>query len=315
MLQARQGNLPIPILTAVSLGLLWPTGRLSAQEVQRDEKAESRPERQRVRDQDELERPDFLPPNVPYPGLPRRNIYRGSQTLRPFATYPYRYGWDQPYDENDYLDYRYGGSVTADAYEQGYRDGYRDGRRAEQFERAYEMGRASYQDALHDGLGAFRDGDYGEAARQFLLATELHQGDPVSRLHATHALTAQGRYAEAVQMLRRAVQLQPKIVFLAADIRREYGREQDLPEHLHELEQAAQQAENDADLWLLLGYYQFYSEHRAAALKSFSRAAEVTGPDSVIDRFLDAGRASVPPAGSTPARHSDVSGRAKSAKP
>jgi tetratricopeptide (TPR) repeat protein len=258
--------------------------------IAQDEPARPAP---RERDTEEqLERPDFLPPNLPYPGLPRRNVYRGSSTLRPRGLYPY---YRYPFGYNIFGDEDYYGDASADAYERGYRDGYRDGRRAEQFERAYEYGRASYLDAVQDGIGAFRSGDYGEAARQFLLATELHRGDPVSHLHAVHALTAQGRYDEAAAMLRRALQLQPKIVFLPADIRREYGREQDFNDHLHRLEQAAQSGEGAADLWMLLGYYQFFSDRRGDALRSFSRAAELAnGPDPVIDRFTDAARASVP---------------------
>ncbi len=239
----------------------------------------------------EPERPEFLPPDRPYPGL-RRYYYRGTTgvprkypgVLPPYG-FPYRYG-------GYYDDYS---AVSGEAFDEGYRQGFRDGRRFEEFERAREFGRASYQDAIEAGLAAFRGGDYGAAARQFLLSVELHNGDPVARIHATHALTAQGRYDAAVPHLRKAIELQPKIVYLPADIRREYGRQQDFDDHLRQLSDAAHTQPNDPELWLLLGYYQFFSDRRDQALASLDQAAALITDDRVIERLREASRASVHP--------------------
>lgn len=236
----------------------------------------------------EPQRPEFLPADVPYPNLPRWDTWRGSGAPWYNAAYPYRYryAWGGPND-----DYGYG---YEDPYERGYRDGYRDGRRAEQFERSYELGRRSYQEAMGDGIETFRKGDYGAAARSFLMATELHQGDPASRLHAVHALVAQGRYERAAEILRQALEREPKIVYLPADIRRDYGHAQDFNEHYERLATAVRADEENSELWLLLGYYQFFSDRAGEALASLSHARELTPNDRVIERFFDASHASVP---------------------
>ena len=200
-----------------------------------------------------------------------------------------RPGW-RYYDDgwHDYYDYAGG------AFDNGYWEGRRDGRRYAEWERRHELGRRSYADAMSDGVLAFRNGEYADAVRNFIRAAKVNQGDPASRLHATHAMVAIGRYHEALPALRRAFQLQPKIAYLALDIRRDYGVRADFDAHLKELRRAAANAKEDPALWLLLGYYQFYSGRGGGALKSLAKADALAPGDFMTEALLDAARLVTP---------------------
>jgi tetratricopeptide (TPR) repeat protein len=200
---------------------------------------------------------------------------------------------------------RYGGPGYSDCYgwygppyhsfHEGYWEGQRDGRRFAEWERSYEIGRRGYADAMSEGLLAFRRAEYTLAARHFIRAAKVNQGDPASRIHAAHTLVALGKYLEALPALRRAFQLQPKIAYLSLDIRRDYGPKADFDAHLNALGRAAKQAEDDPRLWLLLGYYQYYSGREAQAVRSLAKADALAPGDFMTDALLDAARRVSPP--------------------
>ncbi len=180
------------------------------------------------------------------------------------------------------------------AFDDGYTGGFQDGRRFQKWQQQAEKGVGSYLKAMERGGVAFRNGDYGGAARQFILAAKLNQGDPASRLHAVHALTALGHYADAVPALRRALQLQPRLLYLPLDIRSEYGRPGDFATHLAALSAAAKAEPGDADVWLLLGYYQFFSGSGPEAVRSLRRAAQLSPDDKAVNELYQAARLSTP---------------------
>ncbi|MCK4659556.1 MAG: hypothetical protein KAV82_08550 [Phycisphaerae bacterium] len=228
-----------------------------------------------------------------------RDYYRersyGPRGYRPYHEDRYG-GWG-------YGDYGHGGHT----FDRGYWEGHRDGRRFADWERRAEMGRRSYADAMNSGLRAFRNGEYPAAVRDFIRAAKVNQGDPASRIHAAHALVAIGRYPEALPALRRAFQLQPKIAYLALDIRRDYGAKADFQAHLKGIEDAAEKARNDPGLWLLLGYYQFFSARETAALASLTRSNELAPGDFLTEALLAAARMVAPVPGHPP--HSEESGK------
>ncbi|MCP4590682.1 MAG: hypothetical protein GY842_08055 [bacterium] len=193
-----------------------------------------------------------------------------------------RPGW-RYYDAPYARDYHGGGS-----FDRGYDEGRRDGRRYAEWERRNELGRRSYADAMSDGLQSFRGGDYSQAVRNFIRAAKINQGDPASRIHAGHAMVAIGRYYEALPALRRAFQLQPKIAYLALDIRRDYGDPADFRAHTQALRTAAEEENDDPALWLLLGYHQFYSGREADALESLTKADKLGPGDFMTEALLDA---------------------------
>jgi hypothetical protein len=213
-----------------------------------------------------------------------------------------------------YDDGRYDGYYGGEGFDEGYWEGRRDGRRYAEWERRNELGRRSYTDAMSDGLLAFRNGDYSAAALNFIRAAKVNQGDPASRIHAAHAMVALGRYAEALPALRRAFQLQPKLAYLGLDIRRDYGPRADFDTHLNAVANAAREAAEDPALWLLLGYYQFYSGHAGDALVSLTKSDELAPGDFMTEALLDAARSVAPVAPAAPAEKAPPAAKAKPAE-
>ena len=238
--------------------------------------------------------------NRRFPAPYRRSFRREYYPFgRPY--YPRRYSHWPVYDG----DYPYQSYYGTDVFDDGYSTGFGDGRRFQQWQTKAELGLNSYLQAMKEGNSRFRAGDYASATRQFILAAKLNQGDAASRLHAVHAMTALGQYSAAVPALRRALQLQPKLIYLPLDIRSEYGPGADFEAHLEKLTEATRQVGDDAGFWLLLGYYQFFSSRPADALASLTRAAELDPHDPAARRFLEAARVSTPaeqtPEGKPPA--------------
>jgi hypothetical protein len=144
-----------------------------------------------------------------------------------------------------------------------------------------------FQNVMQAGHEAFTRGDYSDAARHFLLATELNQGDPGSRLCAAHAEVALGHYEHAAALVHRAFDLQPKLVYLSPDIRDAYGDMEDFDAHVEGLRRVTEDSRS-ALLWFLLGYYcHSYGALREAA-DALARAHRLDPADHVIARFAAA---------------------------
>jgi len=259
------------------------------------------------------EGPDLQPPpNVDYDSEPPYTFYE-RQWNRRFPA-PYRQGFRREYYPHGrpYYPRRYYGAPPAyrwspydaapyyaheqEYFDDGYTEGFHDGRRLQKWDQQAELGLNSYLKAMQAGVGSFRVGDYSTAARQFMLAAELNHGDAACRLHVVHAFTALGHYSAAVPALRRALQLQPKLAYLPLDIRTEYGVPGHFDTHLARLQTAVRSVQNDAGLWLLLGYYQFFSGAMPDAARSLGKAAELAPDDSATRRLLDVARLTAPPA-------------------
>ncbi len=72
---------------------------------------------------------------------------------------------------------------------------------------------STHAEALAAGLERLRSGDHAQAVVALTLAAELDQGDPACRMHLAQARLALRQYDEAGRVLRRALQLQPKLVY------------------------------------------------------------------------------------------------------
>jgi hypothetical protein len=225
-----------------------------------------------------------------------RDFYRAwRRTPPPGAFGPYASGFYGPYGGYGYgPPTSWGYEDPTYAFDEGYWQGERDGRRLAQWEQSVELGTASYLSAMRNGLAAFRQGDYATAVKQFILAANQNQGDPASRLHAAHALVALGHYDEAAPAVRRAIQLQPQLVYLSIDIRADYGVQQDFDVHYAKLKAAAEQQADHPDLWFLLGYYQFFSGRAQEAYSSLKKSDELAPSSRTTQRLLDAAKLSAP---------------------
>jgi tetratricopeptide (TPR) repeat protein len=236
-----------------------------------------------------------------FPGAIRaweRGMYLNPRHRRYDYSYPSVYG---PYFHDGVYGGYYGSYYSPGRDNRIYRDSY-DGSRYEsyslRFDHAYDLGVApaeiqdriaaqaarsltDYQDAMEAGYDAFRRARYGQAARYFLLASQMNHGDPSSRLCAAHAQTAIGQYESAAGLVHRALDLQPKLAYLSVDIRDSYGRGQDFADHLAALSEAVD-GSRSADLWFLLGYYHYNSGDPRLASSALRRANELNPDDRII---------------------------------
>ncbi|NOS99161.1 MAG: hypothetical protein HOP29_00865 [Phycisphaerales bacterium] len=183
--------------------------------------------------------------------------------------------------------------ASTDAYDRGYEEGFNAGWQAASRKGGVEQSLAIADEALSLGAEHFRAGRYGAAARAFMLAAASDQGDASSRIQAAHALTALGHYEDAYLLVRRALQLQSRLVYMPLDIRALYGDAGAFADHVRRLESAANQS-GDVKLLALLGYYHFYSDRHNEAYRVLSRAAEIDANEFVVSRLRDVARISTP---------------------
>lgn len=207
-----------------------------------------------------------------------RGWYRGNQPYYGNRTYyfdgfTYRFG--MPYDP----------TAFQSDLEQAYRQGVTDGRNEQRFREQAERGLTSYQRAMADGREAFGRADYSTASRAYLLAAQLNQGDPVSRLEAAQAQIALGRCASAGKILRRAFAIEPRIAYLPLNLRDAYAKPSEFDAHLGSLRKAAQDQAEDVDILFALAFCEYFAGDSAAAKTSLDAAQAIEPGDSVISEF------------------------------
>ncbi|MCB9849334.1 MAG: hypothetical protein H6817_01365 [Phycisphaerales bacterium] len=199
-----------------------------------------------------------------------------------------RYGTDPPFtpygpsNSYGYGWYGYGAFGGEGAMAEGNIQGRYDERRFDEWQEHHDKGREAYAAAMAEGVDAFRNADYSAAVGAFVRAAELNQGDPASRLLGTYALVAIGNYDDAVLMLRRAIQLQSRLIYLPLSIREEYGPKIDFDAHLQKLRQATEDAKDDAGRWMLLAFYEHFTGNREAASEAITKANEQAPRDPLI---------------------------------
>lgn len=137
-----------------------------------------------------------------------------------------------------------------------------------------------------EGLAHFRDSEYDQAAIRLLGASELDMGDAVSRIHAGHALFALKRYEDSAQLLRRAFELAPSLVYGDFDPREDWGNRRDFDAQLDRLKQYVKTTPQNVAAHIVLGYMLFFVEGPTPARPVLQRAAAASPNDSLIERLL-----------------------------
>ncbi|MCG3127488.1 MAG: hypothetical protein CHACPFDD_02348 [Phycisphaerae bacterium] len=175
-------------------------------------------------------------------------------------------------------------------------DAYEAGRRHERREQAYvwnegDMARRAdktlehHERALRAGVALLREGRYPRAVVALTLATELNHADPASRVHLAQALLAQGHYDDAGRVLRRALQLQDRLIYMNLNLTEYYPSADALETHVAGLTRSVAERPT-ADACFLLGFMEFQRDRFDAAHAAFVAAQKRGARDLATSAFL-----------------------------
>jgi tetratricopeptide (TPR) repeat protein len=106
-----------------------------------------------------------------------------------------------------------------------------------------------------DGIKAFEQGNYAEAAEKFAAAMQLAPEDMILPFAYAQALFAEGRYTDAANAIRSALLKSSPDKEGVYYPRGLYLDENTLDEQIDQLAKAAEALPGDSDLQLLLGYH------------------------------------------------------------
>jgi tetratricopeptide (TPR) repeat protein len=143
-----------------------------------------------------------------------------------------------------------------------------------------------HEEALAAGLRRLKQGDTAQATVALTLAAKLNHGDPACRIHLAQARLAQGHYREAGLALRRALQLQPLLIYADLHLGRYYAEKGALDEHTDGLAKWVQENEARPEVYFLLGYLEFQRGDFEAANAAFERVREALPNDDLTREYL-----------------------------
>jgi hypothetical protein len=144
-----------------------------------------------------------------------------------------------------------------------------------------------HEKALFAGLARLERGDAKRAIVALTLAAKLNQGDPACRLHLAQARLAQGHYLEAGLALRRALELQPKLVYADLHLDSYYANAHALDRYTEKLAGWVREHPARAEVYFLLGFLEFQRGDFAAAHLAFERVQQAMPEDCLTRDFAE----------------------------
>ena len=157
------------------------------------------------------------------------------------------------------------------------------------------VGRATNAESIARARRFIGFGDAQFAQQKYSAANERYrkaaQSDPQladAWFRQAFALSAIGRYKQAVAAIQRGLKIDPNWAASGFDLKQLYGFDQLAKEaHLDALAQAAENSPNNADLLFLVGVHLHFDGQSQRAEKFFQRAKELAGDDSAhIQAFM-----------------------------
>lgn len=144
-----------------------------------------------------------------------------------------------------------------------------------------------HEQALAGGVRLLGSGEPERAVIALTLAAKLNQGDPACRIHLAQARLALGHYREAGLALRRALELQPKLIYVDLRFDQSYGRDGALTSYMHELrEWVKTNPEARPETRFLLGFLELQRGEFAAAHESLARVRRALPEDELTRECL-----------------------------
>lgn len=204
----------------------------------------------------------------------------GAPGTRYYSPYVYRYGCD-PYPAWRRLADAYRAYHYVHRKERERRFNRKD--MAEREQRLLDR----HEQALAAGLQRLKAGEPARAIVALTLAAKLNQGDPACRVHLAQARLAQGHYLEAGLALRRALQLQPKLVYVDLHLRSYYEAEDALDQYTDALDEWSRKNNARPEVHFLLGFLEFQRGDFVAAHAAFRRVADALPDDDLTRDYLE----------------------------
>jgi tetratricopeptide (TPR) repeat protein len=147
---------------------------------------------------------------------------------------------------------------------------------------------AVHEQTTQEGVELLKAGAYREALITLTRAAELNNGDPVCRIHLAQTRVALGHDTEGGKVLRRALELQPKLVPMLLGLEQYYPSNEDFTIQVDTLAQRLNQRRDATpDEYLLLGFMEFQRGWMDEAYAAFRLAARGRPKDTLVQSYLD----------------------------
>lgn len=144
-----------------------------------------------------------------------------------------------------------------------------------------------HEQALAAGLQRLKAGQATRATVALTLAAKLNQGDPACRIHLAQARLALGHYPEAGLVLRRALQLQPRLVYADLHLERYYQTEGTLGAYTDALAEWVEANRARPEVHFLLGFLEFQRGDFEAAYAAFERVERAMPDDDLTRDYIE----------------------------
>lgn len=140
---------------------------------------------------------------------------------------------------------------------------------------------------MNAGADAFYKADY-PTARQHFIKAMLELPDNIdAKLAMAFTEFALGSYDMAATVIRQVIPAHPEIVHASFDLWERYEKKELLPQQIHALEQYIKDHPRSADARNLLGFIEYFTGAREAALETFRKVQYLDNTDRVAKAFLN----------------------------
>jgi tetratricopeptide (TPR) repeat protein len=144
-----------------------------------------------------------------------------------------------------------------------------------------------HEQAVMAGVRLLKQGDYKRAVVALTLAAKLNHGDPACRIHLAQARLARRQYREAGLVLRRGLQLQPKLVYADLHLDDYYKNGDEFDQYADALRKWVQEHDARSEVSFLLGFLEFQLGDFEAAHAAFKRVSRSLPDDTLTRSFLE----------------------------
>jgi len=219
--------------------------------------------------------------------LPRVFTYPRDDHRRPY-TYVPGGRYDSPFDRPRHQYNPFYPWMLEDAYDAGRQDEHDRQQHAfnlGDMERRKARALSKHGQSLAAGLERMQAADYRRAVISLTLAAKLNQGDPACRIHLAQARLALGHYQEAALALRRALQLQPLLLYHDLNLERYFGQPGELDRYADTLRSWLEGRPDAAGPRFLLSYLE-YQRGRFDRAHEAALTASTLSPKDELTRDL-----------------------------